>query len=117
MVKGARQLAALLLPKIVKTAKSTSHRPKCAFVNILTTALIALIKPLHKSGTTISLGRDMRKQIFDVTRKFVRITGSLPNGFVEFEFSIGEPEVAVELVMPKAAFDEFCASNQVKLLT
>ena len=59
----------------------------------------------------------MRKQIFDVTRKFVRITGSLPNGFVEFEFSIGEPEVAVELVMPKAAFDEFCASNQVKLLT
>lgn len=53
---------------------------------------------------------------FDITRKFVRVMRTLPNGLIEFEFAIGDPEVAAELVMPKAAFDEFCAANQVELL-
>jgi phenol hydroxylase P0 protein len=53
---------------------------------------------------------------FDVTRKFVRIMETRPNGFVEFEFAIGEPDVCVELVMPQAAFDEFCRDNQVEFL-
>ena len=42
---------------------------------------------------------------------------TLPNGLLEFEFAIGDPDVAVELVMPKAAFDEFCANNQVEVMT
>lgn len=54
---------------------------------------------------------------FDITRKFVRVMRTLNNGLVEFEFAIGDPGVAVELVMPQAAFDEFCAANQVELLT
>ena len=54
---------------------------------------------------------------FDITRKFVRVMRTLPNGLIEFEFAIGDPDVAAELVMPKAAFDEFCAANQVELLT
>ena len=58
----------------------------------------------------------MAKNGFDVTRKYVRVLGSLPSGLVEFEFAVGEPELAVELVMPKAAFDEFCASNQVEFI-
>ena len=58
----------------------------------------------------------MTQKIFDVTRKFVRIIGTLPNGFVEFEFAIGEPDVFVELVMPQAAFDEFCRHNQVEFI-
>jgi phenol hydroxylase P0 protein len=53
---------------------------------------------------------------FDLTRKFVRVLGTLPNGLIEFEFAVGEPEMAVELVMPRAAFDEFCASNQVEFI-
>lgn len=53
---------------------------------------------------------------FDPTRKFVRVLATLPNGLIEFEFAVGEPELAVELVMPKAAFDEFCASNQVEFI-
>jgi phenol hydroxylase P0 protein len=57
------------------------------------------------------------KANFDITRKFVRVTQIRPNGLVEFEFSVGEPGVAAELVMPKAAFDEFCVANQVELLT
>ena len=54
---------------------------------------------------------------FDITRKFVRVMRTLPNGLIEFEFAIGDPDVAAELVMPKAAFEEFCAANQVELLT
>lgn len=54
---------------------------------------------------------------FDITRKFVRVMRTLPSGLIEFEFAIGDPDVAVELVMPKAAFDEFCANNQVEFIS
>lgn len=59
----------------------------------------------------------MAESNFDITRKFVRVMRTLPNGLIEFEFAIGDPDVAAELVMPKAAFDEFCAANQVEVLT
>lgn len=52
----------------------------------------------------------------DVTRKFVRVTGERDGDLVLFEFSIGWPELAVELVLPRAAFDEFCATHQVQRL-
>ena len=58
----------------------------------------------------------MGEKDFDPTRKFVRVLATLPNGLIEFEFAVGEPELAVELVMPKAAFDEFCANNQVEFI-
>ena len=54
---------------------------------------------------------------FDVSKKFVRVTEVLASGMVEFEFSVGEPEMAVELIFPKLAFEEFCRSNQVTFLT
>ena len=38
------------------------------------------------------------------------------DGFVEFEFAIGEPELAVDLIMPAAAYREFCRDNQVTVL-
>lgn len=59
----------------------------------------------------------MASSNFDITRKFVRVMRTLPNGLIEFEFAVGDPDVAVELVMPKAAFDEFCAANHVEVLT
>lgn len=58
----------------------------------------------------------MTETRFDVTRKFVRVTGRRDNGMVEFEFSVGEPEVAVELIMPEAAFQSFCAEHHVIFL-
>jgi phenol hydroxylase P0 protein len=51
---------------------------------------------------------------FDITRKFVRVMRTRANGLIEFEFAVGDPDVAVELVMPKAAFGEFCAANHVE---
>jgi phenol/toluene 2-monooxygenase (NADH) P0/A0 len=52
----------------------------------------------------------------DTTRRFVRLSGERPNGFVEFEFAIGEPEIFVEMILPRAALAEFCATNRVEML-
>lgn len=49
----------------------------------------------------------------DVRLKYVRILERRANGLVSFEFSIGWPELAVELLLPTAAFDVFCAQHQV----
>jgi phenol/toluene 2-monooxygenase (NADH) P0/A0 len=49
----------------------------------------------------------------DLNRKFVRVTDRLSNGMVAFEFSIGWPELVVELMLPAAAFESFCVSNAV----
>lgn len=59
----------------------------------------------------------MADSTFDITRKFVRVMRTLPSGLIEFEFAVGDPDVAVELVMPKAAFEEFCAANRVELVS
>ncbi len=53
---------------------------------------------------------------FDPARKFVRVLNELDNGLVAFEFSIGWPELSVELVLPRAAFDEFCVKHQARRL-
>ncbi len=58
----------------------------------------------------------MREQNIDVSKKFVRLTGKRPDGLVEFDFAIGEPELFVELLMPEAAYTEFCTTNEVILL-
>ncbi|MCW0182708.1 phenol hydroxylase subunit [Zavarzinia sp.] len=52
----------------------------------------------------------------DTDRRFVRVRSLRPDGFVEFEFALGEPELFVELVLPPDAFDEFCAANKVQFL-
>lgn len=56
------------------------------------------------------------KAEFDITRKFVRVMRTLPNGLVEFEFAVGDQDVAAELIMPREAFEEFCKTNKVELL-
>ena len=48
---------------------------------------------------------------------FVHITSKDRPGFVEFNFSIGDPDIYLEMILPVQAFDEFCQSNQVTFLT
>jgi phenol/toluene 2-monooxygenase (NADH) P0/A0 len=55
-------------------------------------------------------------ETFDTTRKFVRVIEKRANGMVEFEFAIGEPELFVELLLPAAAFADFCAANAVTVI-
>ena len=53
---------------------------------------------------------------FDATRKFVRVCREREAGFVEFEFAIGDPALCVELMLPAAAFADFCRANDVAML-
>ncbi|MGD9600938.1 MAG: phenol hydroxylase subunit [Gammaproteobacteria bacterium] len=49
----------------------------------------------------------------DAQTRFVRITGEARGGFVEFQFSIGDPTLYLEMILPRAAFEEFCAAQRV----
>ena len=49
--------------------------------------------------------------------RYVRITNTARDGFVEFDFSIGDPRLFLEMILPVAAFDDFCATNKVEYLT
>ena len=49
----------------------------------------------------------------DGLTRFVRVRNMVDDRFVEFDFAIGDPNLYVELVLPKDAFDIFCAHNQV----
>ena len=51
--------------------------------------------------------------VCDPSRRYVRLTERRGDGLVAFEFSIGWPELAVELLLPEAAFTEFCSTNRV----
>lgn len=50
----------------------------------------------------------------DLAHKYVHVRDVGPEGIVRFDFAIGWPELCVELVLPKAAFDEFCHHNEVQ---
>ena len=58
----------------------------------------------------------MPLETFDTNRKFVRLIEIKESGMVEFEFSVGEPDLFVELLLPAGAFSEFCVANQVTTL-
>jgi len=49
----------------------------------------------------------------DVTKRFIRVLRRRDNGLVEFEFSIGWPELVVELMLPHQDFDAFCEKHNV----
>lgn len=63
------------------------------------------------------MGRSQSEASELLHAKFVRVRRRRDNGLVEFDFTIGTPEVFVELMMPEAAFDEFCRTNAVVDLT
>ncbi|WP_198971471.1 phenol hydroxylase subunit [Xylophilus sp. ASV27] len=52
----------------------------------------------------------------DLSQRFVRLLGRRSNGLVEFAFSIGWPELSVDLMLPEPAFEEFCAAHRVRRL-
>lgn len=52
----------------------------------------------------------------DTRLRFVRVLEQRADGLVSFEFAIGWPELAVELLLPAPAFAEFCAANKVQQL-
>jgi len=53
---------------------------------------------------------------FNPGLKFVRINEVREDGFVVFDFAIGEPDLFVELLLTQAAFAEFCDAQKVVFL-
>jgi phenol/toluene 2-monooxygenase (NADH) P0/A0 len=53
----------------------------------------------------------------DLRARYVRYHRLTEQGFVEFAFGVGSPDLMTELVMPLAAYREFCRVNQVVYLT
>ena len=53
---------------------------------------------------------------FDSMRRYVRVCKQRPDGFIEFEFAIGDPALCVELMLKEEDFHEFCLSNDVIVL-
>lgn len=51
---------------------------------------------------------------FDQLPRYVRVRSGPDDTFVEFDFAIGHPELFVELVMPRQAFENFCLHNHVQ---
>ncbi|PXW92302.1 phenol 2-monooxygenase P0 subunit [Sphaerotilus hippei] len=47
---------------------------------------------------------------------WVRVRQQRPDGFVEFDFAIGEPELSVDLILPRPAFEAFCVMHRVRLI-
>lgn len=52
----------------------------------------------------------------DTRQRFVRVLEERADGMVFFEFAIGWPDLAVELLLPAPAFEAFCAANGVQRL-
>lgn len=80
-------------------------------------------QPRHLTMNTTNpapLDRDLNNPdaplVCDTSARFVRVIGHRPDGLVAFEFSIGWPELAVELLLPAKAYVEFCATHKVQLL-
>jgi|JI10StandDraft_1071094.scaffolds.fasta_scaffold995520_1 phenol hydroxylase P0 protein len=57
------------------------------------------------------------ERTLDTNQRYVRVIDRRADGFVEFTFAIGEPDLAVELLMNAEAFDDFCTVNHVTVLT
>lgn len=65
--------------------------------------VVELHKQSHKSD----------RPEFEQLSKYVRVRSEADARFVEFDFAIGDPALFVELVMPPAAFEAFCKTNDV----
>jgi phenol/toluene 2-monooxygenase (NADH) P0/A0 len=50
----------------------------------------------------------------DVSQRYVRFRQQRADGFIEFDFSIGDPRICVELVMREADYRAFCRTHAVE---
>jgi len=54
---------------------------------------------------------------FDVAQRYVRFKARRDDGFVEFDFSIGDPRLCVELVMREHDYRAFCHTHDAVRLS
>ncbi|MCG7947637.1 MAG: phenol hydroxylase subunit, partial [Candidatus Thiodiazotropha taylori] len=54
----------------------------------------------------------MREYVPKIGQAYIRVTGERLGKFVEFEFSIDDEDLTVELILPHEAFKIFCDKHQ-----
>jgi phenol hydroxylase P0 protein len=82
-------------------------------VNIEILAILARTgPPLAMQDTPPGVLPMTASPTLDTRKRYVRVLDR-HDGLVAFEFAIGWPELMVELLLPEAAFDEFCATQRV----
>ena len=100
----------------IRIQQSQPNSPLTGFARLA--ILTQRISEQHGANQAAESGSvEASQDEFDPTKKFVRITGIQQNRLIEFDFSVGEPEIYIELVLPFQAFQDFCATNKVKYLT
>lgn len=52
--------------------------------------------------------------VLDTGKRYIRVTRKHENGFIEFDFAIGDPDVFVELILDTEAFQDFCSGQQAE---
>ncbi|MBW9257082.1 MAG: phenol hydroxylase subunit [Candidatus Thiodiazotropha sp. (ex. Lucinisca nassula)] len=58
----------------------------------------------------------MREYVPKIGQAYIRVTGERLGKFVEFEFSIDDEDLTVELILPHEAFKIFCDKHQARLV-
>lgn len=56
--------------------------------------------------------RKSSKAIIDTAVRYVRVVDMRADGFVAFDFAVGEPGIYVEMLLPVDAFHAFCAEHR-----
>lgn len=51
--------------------------------------------------------------VMDTNKRWVNVLRRTENGFVEFEFFVSDAYLCIELILPEAAFKEFCLNNHI----
>ena len=57
-----------------------------------------------------------RHDRFDPRRRFVRLVREREDGFIEFQFAVGDPALRVELILGRVAYEWFATQPGVELL-
>lgn len=59
----------------------------------------------------------MREYVPKLGQAYIRIIGERLGRFVEFEFSIDDRDLTVELILPHEAFSRFCERHRARLIS
>jgi phenol hydroxylase P0 protein len=52
----------------------------------------------------------------DIGKAYIRVTGERLKKFVEFEFSLNDEDLCVELILPYQEFQSFCKRHRATLI-
>ena len=71
--------------------------------------------PLSAGLLLINWRRRMagKNEVPDLDKKYVRLVERRADGLVEFEFSLADPTLYVEMLLPADAYEQFCRENKV----